>query len=742
VAAALSLADLAVDPRVRCRYLVDAAELLTSAADGEALGPSEQRRRRATSLLERALDADPDSIPAAGRLATLTLEDGQGERLVSVFRTALPLAKSPDAIVMLASEVARVARDELKDLTIAIDAMRLVRAAVPQHVPSLLTLAELCIAQRAWPEAVSALEAVVSTSREAPPKLTALFALASVYEKVLARPEDVDRVLRTALALEPTNARALRGLLRRVASPPAKESAATMRARRQEIAELLERLAAVESDSEQKAALLLELSDVYLHLDNPTAAEAALVGAVVVAPANARAFARLATLFRRAGVDDPVGYARALNTAIGLGQRAGRVDARWLAALGQIEIHSLSRLRDGIAHLKNAIALDPTLYETRFELASAYEDNKANDEAARVLLAMLSPLPHPLLSVADPAVALALLERVLSAERRGDEAVVVSELRAIAGELDEGRRAWLRARRTAQVEFSQAVLDRSTLASHVLPVDGRHVLADVALAIAGVEAKVLRTDLGEVGISARERISPRSGHPLRRMLDRIAQSMGIEEIELALVPNGSRTRVLSLDEPWIVVPASMAEQPEPAQTAHLARAVARVAFGVPWLEELPATHIQAVLIAAARHAVPTYAADDLDAATAGLVAKYAPGVVRSLTRRQRKALEDLAPRLSSPQARLPVIGDFVDALTRAEIRTAFLVGGDLMAALETMIPSDAALRDAFAAPGPGALATVLQHPRAGDLVRFALTREATALRRRLGSTWTGSTTPL
>jgi hypothetical protein len=447
-------------------------------------------------------------------------------------------------------------------------------------------------------------------------------------------------------------------------------------------------------------------------------------------------------LFRRAGVDDPVGYARALNAVIGLGQKAGRVDARWLAALGQIEIHSLSRLRDGIAHLKNAIALDPTLYETRFELASAYDDNKANDEAARVLLAMLSPLPHPLLSVADPAVALALLERVLSAERRGDEAVVVSELRAMAGDLDEGRRAWLRARRTAQIEFPQPVLDRGALASHVLPVDGRHVLADVALAIAGVEAKVLRTDLGEVGISTRERISPRSGHPLRRLLDRIAQAMGIEEIELAFVPNGSRTRVLSLDEPWIVLPASMAEQPEPAQTAHLARAVARVAFGVPWLEELPATHIQAVLIAAARHAVPSYAADDLDAATAGLVAKYAPGVVRSLTRRQRKALEDLAPRLSSPQARLPVIGDFVDALTRAELRTAFLVGGDLMAVLETMIASDAALRDAFAAPGPRALATVLQHPRAGDLVRFALTKEATALRRRLGSTWTGSTTPL
>jgi tetratricopeptide (TPR) repeat protein len=742
VAASLSLADLAVEAKVRCRYLVEGAELLMGVSDAEGLGPSAQRRRRAASLLERALDADPDSIPAAGRLATLTLEDGQSERLVSVFRAALPRAKSPDAVVMLGSEVARVARDELKDLTVAIDAMRLVRAAVPQHIPSLLTLAELCIAQRAWPEAVSALEAVVSTSREASPKLTALFALASIYERVLDRSEDVDRVLRAALALEPANARALRALLRRVAGQTARDTPAAERARRDEIADLLGRLSEVENDPEQRAALLLELSDVRAHLGNARAAEQALVQAVVAAPENARAFARLAALFRRGGAEDAVGYARALNAVIGLGQEAGRVDPRWLAALGQVEIHSLSRLRDGIAHLQSAIALDPTLYESRFELANAYANVQASDEATRVLLAMLSPLPHPLLSVADPAVALALLERTLSAEKRPDEAMVVSELRAIAGELDDGRRDWLRARRTALVDATPLVLDRSTLFKHVLPAEGRHVLVDVALAIAGVEAKVLRADFGELGISSRDRVSSRSGHPLRRILDRIAQSMGVEEVDLALAPKATRTRVVAQDEPWIVVPAAMGEFADPTQFAHMARALARVALGVPWLEELPLPNMLALLVAAARHVVPTYAVDEMDSAASPLVAKYAQGIGRALSRRQRRALEDLASRLSSHQPRLPVMNDFVDALSRAELRAAFLVGGDLIALLETMAPTDVPLREALAAPGPQALATVLQHPRTGDLVRFALTREATALRRRLGSTWTAPLAPL
>ena len=48
---------------------------------------------------------------------------------------------------------------------------------------------------------------------------------------------------------------------------------------------------------------------------------------------------------------------------------------------------------------------------------------------------------------------------------------------------------------------------------------------------------------------------------------------------------------------------------------------------------------------------------------------------------------------------------------------------------------DPALHRATASAGPNALAAVLGHPFAGDVARYALTPEATALRRRLGSIW-------
>ena len=343
-------------------------------------------------MLERALDADADSIAAAGRLATVLLEDRQGERLVSAFRSALGRAKSPDAVVMLGSEIARVARDELQDLTVAIDAMRRVRAAAPQHVPSLLTLAELCIAQRTWPEAVDALEAVVSTSRESPPKLTALFALASIYERVLARPADVDRVLRAALAIDPGNARALRGLLRRVAAEMAagrRDAPSANAARRSPIC--WGAWPAWRTTPSRRRALLQELAEVSQRLGDRRGGRArAHRGRGHVALQRPRLRAAGGSL-PTAGGRDAAGYARALGGVIGLGEQLGHVDARWFAALGTLEIQQLQRVRDGIGHLQRAIALDPTLYETRFELASAFAKMGANEEATRTLLAMLAP---------------------------------------------------------------------------------------------------------------------------------------------------------------------------------------------------------------------------------------------------------------------------------------------------------------------------------------------------------------
>jgi len=484
----------------------------------------------------------------------------------------------------------------------------------------------------------------------------------------------------------------------------------------------------VEVDPEQKSVLLVELAETRQRLLDTAAAEKALIEATACSPSNVRAFTRLAALFRTPTGVDAAAYARALTALIALGEKLGHLDARWFASLGHAEVESLSRPQEGIVHLQRAVDLDPTLFEARYSLAMACASVKEAGRTAEVLLAMISPSPRGLLSILDLPAALSLLETSLATERRMDESIVTRELRAFAGELDDASRDWLRLRRLSA--NGHGALDRTGLVTHVLPSTGRHALLEVAAAVAGIEAKVVRADLAELGLSARDRIHPRSGHPMRTLLDRMARKLGVSDVELAMSTKATRTRVLAMEEPWIVVPAALAERDEPAQMLALSRALARIAFGVPWLDELSPEKIEALLIAAARQAVPGYAPGD-----SKLVAQYEAAIARALSRRQRRLLEELAPHIASPQGAPPLIGALMEALLQAEIRTAFLLTGDLLAVADDLAQSDEAVREAIALPGSQALAILLEHPIMGDVARFALTPEATALRHRIGTSW-------
>ena len=195
--------------------------------------------------------------------------------------------------------------------------------------------------------------------------------------------------------------------------------------------------------------------------------------------------------------------------------------------------------------------------------------------------------------------------------------------------------------------------------------------------------------------------------------------------------------MLANDQLWVVVPKALTELPEPTQLASLGRALARIALNVPWLEELPPPHIEAMLVAAGRAVLPTFGKDDIDALSQKLVAQYEPNFARDIPRKYKQNLERLVPILSSAQGRLAPIDVLIGALARAELRIAYLLTGDVLATIDELRGLDAAFLKATESPGRKSLEAVLEHAFAGDVVRYALTPEATALRRRVGATWAG-----
>ena len=196
-----------------------------------------------------------------------------------------------------------------------------------------------------------------------------------------------------------------------------------------------------------------------------------------------------------------------------------------------------------------------------------------------------------------------------------------------------------------------------------------------------------------------------------------------------------RARIVAHETPWIAVPEALLAQPEPVQVACLVGPLVRLALGVPWLEDLRGVYAHAVLCGAARQVLPGYAPDK-DAGTEERIEEFARRIARASGRRQKKALQELAPALGA--TRPPTLADveaFERGIARAELRAAFLVTGDLLATLDAARMANPEFARATASVGKAALAATFAHPLARDLVSFALAPATTALRRKAGTTW-------
>lgn len=702
IVAAKSLAALTMDPKARAEILRDAADLALAEGD----------RPLGAELLVKALDADPDAVLVAARLAELHGSLGNWYELARTLRRALRAAKTKDAIIPMASELADVARNRVKDPMLAIEALSRAREVAPDHVPTLFVLSELYIGQRSWQEALVALNDVVKATLEPAEKLVALVGRASIYRRVLERPADAERELRAALEIDPHDARAIRGLLDLGTTIPMEERAA-----------LLSRLVVADGAPDERRRALLELAETRRALADLDGAEGALVEAAALSP-DAAMFDRLRALAGK----DQAALARVLTRALARARESGRAPGvAWYLELGKVEL-DLDRADAAIEHFEEALRLDATRDEARLALARALAKRGRHETAAAALAPLLDApaRPTPL-----DATFVRLLETSLAGAGRQQQAWIARELRAIAGDIDATARAELDSRRSIPPGTAMETLPASSLRSFVMPGGlGRHPLWDVAPIAMAYGGKIARVALANQGVSSRDRIKPKAVSALRQLFDRMARAFEIVEIELAASDSVVAPVIAVEDQPWIVVPSSMADWAEPWAIAALARPFTRIALGVPWLGAIGAAETLAILVAFARQVVPAFGATPIERIEP-LVGDYELRAKRAIDRRRRRFLEEMEHPLSIAPA---VAEDtFADAIARTEARAAFLLSGSLRAALDTLGVDDGPLGDALRVPGPRALQAVLGRPLPRDVVSFALSGEATALRRSLGT---------
>ncbi len=742
----LALAKLCDSSVQKAGHLVKAAELTASHLRDE---------RTALELYEVALETDPENRDASKTLAAMLA--GDPRRLIERLRPALDKASTQPQVTLLGTEIAqaylRIHRAEGEaarvDYGPGIQAMRRAMRAAPDDLPSLFILARLYRAQKSWAESRDTLQRIVELAggtNDAASRQTALFSLADLYEGPLADASLAEAMLVNVLSTEPSNKVALERLYNLAIKNGDKKLARST----------LERLAEFETDLTQRTEYQLRVAEVAREANDGAGMLRALQDAVVSTPQDLRPWTLLARLCRGDSVEGAQSLAAAIEQILEMAKARRRpLEPRWLLTLGLLEVNMLKRLNEGVAHLQAALGAastpgSPAAHpEIRAALGAGLLAAGRSKEAVLLLRELVTSDSEMLLRLAEPSAfntvrsacvaasgtvlsaVLSCLDAGLANEGRTDERLAVEEARGALGDLTSDRLTKIRNRRLDPEAPYPNALAASELTRMLVP-EARSPYVDLAIAIQPIVAKVLRFELSTYGVSMRERIGPRDGHPVRALADRIARCLGISELELILSPNWSGPlRAFPGDPPVLVGPASYIELPDTEQAFGLGRLLTRLALGMTWIEEVSVEVADAIFLSAVRAVLPNWGVGEINPQREHSIANVQANMQRAIGRRQRKTIEELGHLTASLDIRT-----FLLAIRRSEYRSAYVLSGDLLGGLDTMRRSEVDLSRA----GESARA-LLQYPLSNELIRYALTADAHNERRRVGSVWGSAPAP-
>lgn len=715
IQAQAALAKLVDGAGAQAEHLVRAAEITAEEQGSES-------QARALDLYEEALRLYPDSGAAARALARMLA--AEPARLADRLGGALEKASHPETIVLLGTEIGRAilrhqGRGGAPEPGIGITAMRRVVEVTPDDPEALLLLARLLSVQRVWAEARDTLKRAVIAAPDVEARVTAYFLLTDLYEGPLADLPMAQEALQAILLMEPNNRLALERLYK-VGAARGDHGVAI---------HALSRLVDIAPDAVARAEAALRLAEACRDAGDAAGMVRSMCDAIASAPADQRAWTALARMYRVDTPDGASAYAKALQQLLDhAASRRQPIEPRWLITLGLLEVTSLLRPRDGIAHLQQATMLPGAPAETRTALGRGLEAAGRNGEAVQLLREVLSSDPEVFARVPDLSLALASLEAALAKDGRAEERLAVEEVRACLGEVGPERVARLRSRRLPAEALPPGVLAGKQVSDLLVP-EARSSMVDVAVALGPVVAKAIRFELGNLGISSRERVSPRDGHPTRILAERIARALGVEAFELYLSPAWQgAARVYPGDPPALVAATSFVELPELEQAFALGRLLSRVALGFTFLDEISIEAADGMLLAAMRTLDPGFFSGELTHPREQAAQQMLPAVNRAIGRRQRKQLEEIAGRVSAaydPRS-------FTIGVRRSEYRIAYILSGDLLAAIDYLRRFDREIGRSTEEPR-----VLLQHPVTNEVMRYALTVDAYTERRRAGTVWAG-----
>jgi cellulose synthase operon protein C len=686
------------DTDVAARLLVRSAIVRAERGDVE----------NAVGLLRRALEQNPDFEAAAAKLSELLVARGAIDDLIALLTKAANAAGGSTRVASLWITVSDLYAARKHDVPAALAALHRAQNLVPGHAGTLVKLAELYASDKQWAEAVDRLKQALAHATSDEMKVDIHLRLAAILQDQLGDPERALGSLNAALALDSGSRLALSRLAR----------LELQRGKGDQAAELAARLVRVSPELSQRVDALTLLGDLERGRGQMAAAVQAYEQAVSLS-----------------GLAGPAAeHFRALTS-----DQAKRNEppshARYAAALK--------------SYAEQHPTPSPELTALYIELSRVLGDELGQaEQAAQALEKAMAGAP------ADPELALAYARRLLAAQRYADAAVGFRRALSFDVFQPEAFRglaeAWRGLGRGAEAACAVGAvvalgagndLELAGMSSRVVRAAGQapgsldaNELSSIDVnpgdssasallsALGDAVGKVYPPDLERWGLGARDKVSAKSGHPLRAIAERVAAVFGVEGFDLYVHRVHSGAVQLELTDPVsVLVPANVAGLAEPGIVFALARAFASITRGLAAIDRLNGDELRLLLGAAARGADSSFGSGTPD-----------EDELASLQRRVAKALPWLGRGAIEDAARAYAMAPPLDVnewwlcARMTSARAAAIVCDDIVSAAQFVRRTEG---DQSNAQGNALLAG---RRLLGDMLGFWVSDGAFAMKRRLG----------
>lgn len=613
-------------------------------------------------IAARALAINPESDEALGRLTELRLQHQQVDVLVQELSNAAGQVKSKERSAVLWMQVAHILADVKQDVAGAIGALSRVTQSQPNNVEAWLEIGDLYVRDGQLQAAVERYRKVLEAHASPEQLLQARLAIGTLHVE-LNQPSQALEHLQAVLSISPGEPKALRALL----------EVRLQRGETEVASNLANQLIQHAPTIEDQAEALVSLGRIERQRRRPQEAVTALAKAVAQVGVEGRAANELMNLLgalRSEGHStDFAVVVNALTYYLENRAQPGLPTVRALGLLAKVLDRDLNQPDHAVVYLERAIGLAPEDAELQASLASVLE------RAGRYPSA-IDAYRKQLRIDAGRADCYRGISRCLEGLGRAPEAVAALLPLALLNAATDGESSAISMRSANPVQLAPRGMSLD-----LLDILGSPTVADpIGNLVATMADGLDRTEAVEVdrfGLSSRDRLNARSGHPLRAVAERVASAAGIDDFELYVATQGiSGLTVTTADPPGIIVPVRLLEMPEPIQIFAFTRVFCLMSRRWHACDQFDGSTLQYWYMAALRLADSDYAAGT---AQEEMVTTYSKRLAKALPWGRRGRVEEAAQECLGIQS--AAVEDFRLHARFAATRLAGVLSDDLVGAV-------------------------------------------------------------